>query len=81
MPDSVWKGSSQRWGQTLENQLAYFNFSGAFTLIEVEKMLQANTREGSPVKGGGTKTDEILEKFQVAFDPPPTFSETYIAIF
>ena len=53
--------------------MSYFNFSGAFTVIEAEKMLQANTREGSPVTGGGTKTDEILEKFQVAFDPPPHF--------
>ena len=31
--------------------------------------------------GGGTKTDEISEKFQTAFDRPPSFSETYIAFF
>ena len=28
-----------------------------------------------------TKSDEFLEKFQTAFDPPPSFLEDYIAIF
>ena len=28
-----------------------------------------------------TKTDEFLEKFQTAFDPPPSFSENYVADF
>ena len=28
-----------------------------------------------------TKTDEISEKIQTAFDPPPSFSENYVAIF
>ena len=28
-----------------------------------------------------TKTDEFSEKFQNAFDPPPSFSENYIAFF
>ena len=31
--------------------------------------------------GGGTKTDEFSEKYQTAFDLPPSFSETFIAIF
>ena len=31
-------------------------------------------------KGGATKLDEFLENFQTAFDPPPSFSENYIAI-
>ena len=31
--------------------------------------------------GGHTKTDETLEKFQMAFDPPPSFSENHIADF
>ena len=28
-----------------------------------------------------TKTDEFLEKFQTAFDPPPSFSENHVADF
>ena len=28
-----------------------------------------------------SKTDEFSEKFQTAFDPPPSFSENHIAIF
>ena len=28
-----------------------------------------------------SKSDEFFEKFQTAFDPPPSFSESYIAIF
>ena len=31
--------------------------------------------------GGGTKTDEFSEKYQTAFDLPPSFSEIYIAFF
>ena len=31
--------------------------------------------------GGATKTDEFLEKFQTAFDPPPSLLENYIANF
>ena len=31
-------------------------------------------------KDPATKSDEILEKFQTAFDPPPSLSETYISI-
>ena len=27
--------------------------------------------------GGHTKTDETLEKFQTAFDPPPIFGKSY----
>ena len=36
-----------------------------------------------PLKGTGhaTKSDEFSEKFQTAFDPPPSFLENYIAIF
>ena len=30
---------------------------------------------------GVTKTDEFSEKFQTAFDPPPSFSENHIADF
>ena len=30
---------------------------------------------------GPTKTDEFSEKFQTAFDPPPSFSENHITIF
>ena len=32
-------------------------------------------------KGGYSKTDEFLEKFQTAFDPPPSFSENHVALF
>ena len=32
-------------------------------------------------KGGVSKTDEFLEKFQTAFDPPPSFSENHVALF
>ena len=32
-------------------------------------------------KDPGTKSDEFLEKFQMAFGPPPSFLENYIAIF
>ena len=32
-------------------------------------------------KDGATKLDEILEKFQTTFAPPPSFSENYVAIF
>ena len=28
-----------------------------------------------------SKTDEFLEKFQTAFDPPPSFSENHVALF
>ena len=28
-----------------------------------------------------SKTDEFSEKFQTAFGPPPSFSESYVAIF
>ena len=28
-----------------------------------------------------SKTDEFSEKFQTAFDPPPSFSESYVANF
>ena len=31
--------------------------------------------------GDGTKMDDFLEKFQTAFDPPPSFSENYVAFF
>ena len=31
--------------------------------------------------GGCTKTDAFLEKFQTAFDPPPSFSKNHNAIF
>ena len=31
--------------------------------------------------GQPTKTDEFSEKFQTAFDPPPSFLENYVAIF
>ena len=31
-------------------------------------------------KGGATKSDEFSGKFQTAFDPPPSFSENYVAI-
>ena len=31
--------------------------------------------------GDGAKTDEFSEKFQTAFDPPPSFSENHIAVF
>ena len=30
-------------------------------------------------KGGATKSDEFLEKFQTAFDPPHSFLENYVA--
>ena len=33
------------------------------------------------LRDGTDKSDEIAEKFQTAFDPPPSFSENYIAIF
>ena len=32
-------------------------------------------------KGGSSKTDEFLEKFQTAFAPPPSFSENHVALF
>ena len=32
-------------------------------------------------KGPATKSDELLEKFQTAFDPPASFLENYISIF
>ena len=32
-------------------------------------------------KGPATKSDELLEKFQTAFDPPASFLENYIANF
>ena len=33
-------------------------------------------------KGGISKSDEFLEKFQTAFDPPPpSFSENHVALF
>ena len=32
-------------------------------------------------KGPATKSDEFLEKFQTAFDPPGSFLENYIANF
>ena len=32
-------------------------------------------------EGGYTKLDEFSEKFQTAFDPSPSFSENYVAIF
>ena len=32
-------------------------------------------------KGAATKSDELLEKFQTAFDPLPHFLENYIAFF
>ena len=31
--------------------------------------------------GGPTKMDEFSEKFQTAFDPPPSFSKNHIADF
>ena len=31
--------------------------------------------------GHVTKSDEFSEKFQTAFDTPPSFSESYIALF
>ena len=36
-----------------------------------------------PYKGMGpaTKSDDFLEKFQTAFDPPPSFSKNHIADF
>ena len=30
-------------------------------------------------KDPATKSDEFLEKFQTAFDPPPSFLENYVA--
>ena len=32
-------------------------------------------------KGNHTKMDEFLEKFQTAFDSPPSFSENHVADF
>ena len=32
-------------------------------------------------KGPANKSDEFLEKFQAAFDPPPSFSENHVANF
>ena len=32
-------------------------------------------------KDPATISDEFLEKFQTAFDPPPSFLENFIAIF
>ena len=32
-------------------------------------------------KDGATKSDEFSEKFQMAFDPPPSFLENYVANF
>ena len=32
-------------------------------------------------KDPATKSDEFLEKFQTAFDPPPSFLENYVANF
>ena len=32
-------------------------------------------------KGPANKLDEFLEKFQTAFDPPPSFLENYVAFF
>ena len=32
-------------------------------------------------KGPATKSDEFLEKFQTAFDPPSSFLEIYVANF
>ena len=37
-----------------------------------------NSRLGKPTP---SKTDEFLEKFQTAFDPPPSFSESFVANF
>ena len=34
--------------------------------------------DGKPTS---SKTDEFSEKFQTAFDPPPSFSENYTADF
>ena len=43
----------------------------------------AQKERAVPVLGtiGNTKTDVFSEKFQMAFDPPPSFSENYIADF
>jgi len=30
-------------------------------------------------KGPATKSDDFLEKFQTAIDPPPSFLENYVA--
>ena len=40
--------------------------------------MKMNEKLGMPVP---TKTDEFSEKFQTAFDPPPSFSENHIADF
>ena len=57
--------------------MAHFNFSGAFTVIEVEKMQQPNTTKGRVV----VPKRMIFWKNSKRSLIPPSLSEAYIAIF
>ena len=59
-------------------QLLGFVFIPVFIASKVTKY---SHRFGDLGKLSPSKTDEFLEKFQTAFDPPPSFSEIYVAIF
>ena len=50
-------------------------------LMAHNTQLKVDPLSSSLGKDPATKTDEFLEKFQTAFDIPPSFLENYIANF
>ena len=56
-----------------ENPILFFS---TFTTSTFSTHCQCHLGKHPP-----TKTDEFSEKFQTAFDPPPSFSENHIADF
>ena len=77
----------------MSSQLSHILKEGKFDKIVPDNFLNNLLCYGDPLngrtdsevlalgKGGSSKTDEFLEKFQTAFDPPPSFSENHVALF
>ena len=73
-PTEAGQASCNQW-QTAKN---------AVVKAKVEFLSLLNARKElveSSGKGPATESNEFLEKFQTAFDPPPSFLENYIANF
>ena len=55
---------------------AKVEFLDALSLLNARKELVESSG-----KGPATESNEFLEKFQTAFNPPPSFSQNYVAFF
>ena len=68
---AFWDDNMSRWAKT------FFHWEGA----ENENVVSQPYQRHPLGTGHATKSDEFSEKFQTAFDPHPSFLETYVANF